>query len=347
MLVNENSAVDDESAQECVKEMTACQSDTSAVKAYVIDVQELEVAKHQVVELSKQLATSMKVGADECETLNRELKTLNRKVGDQRHELKKSKKKLDVALGEVQDHLAIKLKLDKELTAAKETETKLKKQIDELLKSVPAVSKPVIHSSVSWYTGCGQAPIVTLVVDDEKERLRRAAEKAAKRGAKELKGLGAEIRKNAHKTVQLIAAEPLTAMQLSQKLLKDSKNICQRPKCVDEAAAVKHLETYVSSITPNVAILYGLLRGVRMFVQIFDKFLNSGQLDHEIIMDFWIKHLCSLARIIRDADPWFSGNNEMFEEFAKDFSKKVKAGVHKRPEFLRTMEVYANSGDNV
>ena len=88
----------------------------------------------------------MKVGADECETLNRELKTLNRKVGDQRHELKKSKKKLDVALGEVQDHLAIKLKLDKELTAAKETETKLKKQIDELLKSVPAVSKPVIQS---------------------------------------------------------------------------------------------------------------------------------------------------------------------------------------------------------
>ena len=113
------------------------------------------------------------------------------------------------------------------------------------------------------------------------------------------------------------------------------------------AAAVKHLETYVSGLIPNVAILYGLLRGVRMFVQIFDKFLNSGQLDHEIIMDFWIKHLCSLARIIRDADPWFSGNNEMFEEFVDDFSKKVKAGVHKRPEFLRTMEVYANSGDNV
>ena len=83
--------------------MNACQSETSAFKAYVIDVKELEAAKYQVVELTKQLATSMKGGADKCETLNRDLKTLKSKVGDQRYELKKSKKKLNEALGKEED----------------------------------------------------------------------------------------------------------------------------------------------------------------------------------------------------------------------------------------------------
>ena len=84
-----------------------------------------------------------------------------------------------------------------------------------------------------------------------------------------------------------------------------------------------------------------------MFVQILDKFLNGGQLEPEIIMEFCVKNLSSLASIIRDADPWFNSKNKMFEEIAADFSRKVKAGVHKRPEFLRTMEVYTNIGDNL
>ena len=99
VLVDKNSAVNNESAQECVKKMNACQSDTSAVKPYIIDVKEFEAEKEQVVELTKQLATSMKGGEDKCETLNHNLKTLKSKVGDQRYELKKSKRKLNEALG--------------------------------------------------------------------------------------------------------------------------------------------------------------------------------------------------------------------------------------------------------
>ena len=60
----------------------------------MIDVQELEAAKHQVDELSKQLATSMEGDEDKCETLNHDLKTLKSKVGYQRHEWNKSKRML-------------------------------------------------------------------------------------------------------------------------------------------------------------------------------------------------------------------------------------------------------------
>ena len=103
----------------------------------------------------------------------------------------------------------------------------------------------------------------------------------------------------------------------------------------------------MSGIVPNVAVMHGLLRGVRIFVQILDKFLNSEQLEQEIILEFWVKNLSSLAGIIRDADPWFNNKNTMFEEIAADFSRKVKAGVHERPAFLRAMEVYTNSGVNL
>ena len=116
---------------------------------------------------------------------------------------------------------------------------------------------------------------------------------------------------------------------------------------MDEAFAVKRFETYVSGIVPNDAVMHGLLRGVRIFVQILDKFLNGGQLEHEIIMEFWVKNLSSLAVIIRDADPWFNNKNAMFEEIAADFSRKVQEGVHERPEFLRKMDLYTNRGINL
>ena len=52
VLVDENTAVNDKSAQECAKEVTDCEAGTSAVKEYVNDVKQLEAAKNQVDELT-------------------------------------------------------------------------------------------------------------------------------------------------------------------------------------------------------------------------------------------------------------------------------------------------------
>ena len=152
----------------------------------------------------------------------------------------------------------------------------------------------------------------------------------------------AEIRKNSHKNVQLINAEPLTARQLIQNRIRDEKSVCKKPKCLEVAAAIKTHAYYVNGLIPNVAIMHGLLRGVRVFVKMFDKLLNGGRLEQYIITQFLIEHLCSLARVIRDADPWFDEKHALFKEIAADFSIKVQNGVHVRPDFLRLVEEYAN-----
>ena len=162
-----------------------------------------------------------------------------------------------------------------------------------------------------------------------------------------MKGWSAEIRKNSHKTLQLIDAEPLTAMQLNQRRLKDSKSECKSSKCVDEAVACKTVYTYVSGLILNVAVMHGLLRGVRVFVKNFDKFLSGGKLEYHIILDFWAKSLSTLAGIIREADPWFNDKNAMFDEIFADFTRKIEDGVFYKPEFLRAMDLYTNKGINL
>jgi hypothetical protein len=227
------------------------------------------------------------------------------------------------------------------LAAANEVENKLNKQILELLKSAPAVSKPV-NTSSDWYTGYGKAPIVSFVSDDKEEKLRKLIEKSKRSSGKEVKGLCPEIRKNSHKNVQLINAEPLTARQLIQNRIRDEKSVCKKPKCLEEAAAIERTAIYVNGLISNVAIMHGLLRGVRVLVKMFDKLLTGGRLEHDIITQFLFKHLCSLACVIRDADPWFVEMHPMFKEIAIDFSTKVENGVHFRPEFLRVVDEYAN-----
>ena len=83
--------------------------------------------------------------------------------------------------------------------------------------------------------------------DDNAEKLRKAIKKS-KRGSKELKGYGAEIRLKSLKCVQLIDAVPLTAWQLSQNRLRDGKDLCKKPKCLDEVAAIERAAHYVNGL---------------------------------------------------------------------------------------------------
>ena len=111
---------------------------------------------------------------------------------------------------------------------------------------------------------------------------------------------------------------------------------------MEEAAAIERAAIYVNGLIPNVAIMHGLLRGVRVLVKMFDKLLTGGLLEHDIITQFLFVHLARVACVIRDADPWFVQMHAMFREIDIDFSTKVEKGVHFRPEFLRGVDEYAN-----
>ena len=95
------------------------------------------------------------------------------------------------------------------------------------------------------------------------------------------------------------------------------------------------------NLAPNVAIMHGLLKSVRIFVQMFDKFVYGGKLDAGLLTIFFHQHLAQVACFIRDADPWFIQMNEMFTNIANDFSAKVKSGVQIEPEPLRAAHEYA------
>ena len=203
------------------------------------------------------------------------------------------------------------------------------------------MSKPV-NTSSDWYTGYGKAPLVSFVSDHTEEKLRKIIDKSKRSSGKEVKGYCAEIRKKSHKNVQLIDAVPLTAWQLSQNRIRDEKNVCKKSKCLEEVAAIKRSANYVNGLIPNIAIMHGLLRGVRVLVKMFDKFLTGGRFEQDIITEFLYEHLSRVACVIRDADPWFVEMHPMFKEIANDFSTKVENGVHIRPDFLRVVDEYAN-----
>ena len=105
-----------------------------------------------------------------------------------------------------------------------------------------------------------------------------------------------------------------------------------------------YFEKYLAGLVANFAVMYGLLRGVRLFVQKFFRFLNNGQpYNSQLIERFFYKDLYSIARIIGDADSWFDGGKVVFGEFSAAFLQKVEAGECVKPEFLITMEEYEGS----
>ena len=61
------------------------------------------------------------------------------------------------------------------------------------------------------------------------------------------------------KSVQLIDAVPLTAWQLRQNRLRDVKDLCKKPKCLDEVAVMERTSYYVNGLVPNIVIMHGLL----------------------------------------------------------------------------------------
>ena len=101
------------------------------------------------------------------------------------------------------------------------------------------------------------------------------------------------------------------------------------------------LRYYTCNVAPNVAIMHGLMKSVRIFVKLFDKFLYGGKLDAAELTIFFHQHLAQVACFIRNADPWFIQMNELFTDIANDYSANVKSGIHIEPEFLRPANEYS------
>ena len=146
-LVDENTAADEEEGKECVKEVNDSEVGTNAIKQYVVDIEEFEAVKKQVNDISKELLDVTKSGGEKCGRLAQDLDHYKRKAKRRRETIEKSKKTLEVAIFSKEEQIAINLRQEKMMDAAKlistENESKLKKEIEILRKSVPSVSKLV------------------------------------------------------------------------------------------------------------------------------------------------------------------------------------------------------------
>ena len=146
-LVDENTAADEEEGKKCAKEVNDSEVGTNAIKQYVVDIEEYEALKNKVNDIEKELYDVTKSGGEKCGRLAQDLDHYKRKAKRRREAIEKSKKALEVAIFSKEEQVAINLRQEKMMDAAKliatENESKLKKEIEILRKSVPSVSKLV------------------------------------------------------------------------------------------------------------------------------------------------------------------------------------------------------------
>ena len=179
-------------------------------------------------------------------------------------------------------------------------------------------------------------PKVHIVKEDEELKLQKLIEKNK---AKELKSQGALART---KGIQLIEPVNLTARQINQNILNAEKDPCKKSRCVGGVASLNQLMRYYTcNVAPNVAIMHGLMKSVRIFVKLFDKFVYGEKLEAGEVIVFFHQHLAQVAGFIRNADPWLLQIDELFTGIANDYFVKVKSGDHIEPTFLRPAIEYS------
>ena len=218
-------------------------------------------------------------------------------------------------------------------------------------------SPPVISGSsedLRWMKKSSPAacprwnPLITIVADDLKEKQRKVVEVAAKRNAREVRALIMGNRQKAQRMTKLIDPLDLTAKQLETQLLKESRTKCNRQLCKQAVNDVAYFEKYLAGLVNNFAVMHGLLRGVRLFVQKFFRLLNGERpYNPHHIERFFLKDVYSIACVIGAADSWFDGGKVVFGEYSAAFLQRVEAGECPKPELLNAMEEYLCSIENV
>ena len=84
----------------------------------------------------------------------------------------------------------------------------------------------------------------------------------------------------------------MTAKQLETLHLKESRTKCNIQLCKQAVKDLAYFEKYLAGLVANFAVMFGLLHGVRLFVQKFFRFLNNGQTyNPQIIERFFYKDL--------------------------------------------------------
>ena len=87
--------------------------------------------------------------------------------------------------------------------------------------------------------------------------------------------------------------------------------------------------------------MHSLMKSVRIFVKLFDKFVLGEKLEPADVTLFFYKNLAQVAGFIRNADPWFLQMDELFLGIEKEYFGRVKSGEHIEPTFLRPAIEYS------
>ena len=98
---------------------------------------------------------------------------------------------------------------------------------------------------------------------------------------------------------------------------------------------------YVAGFINNMAVIYKLLRGVRVCSREFLRVVEKGEeCDPKLTELVCVKEMGDIACIMRGSDVWFDSAREKFCDVTDVFNARVSEDGTLKPDFLWAMEQY-------
>jgi hypothetical protein len=251
----------------------------------------------------------------------------------------------------------------KDLFKSKEVGAELQKQIDALKKRIPVsalkdnpdwlndttpdVSKPGdgFPRKPKTIAGLWNPKVHIVAEDDAAKELMIAAKLKKTVEALERKKQTTIVNQ---RKVMMTEPKQLSALQHSQKRQRISKTKCSRLDCSDvvlrmDLAVDKMNQNYqyTEGFINSMAVMYELLRGVRVFVREIMKVVEKGdECDPRLVQLVCVKEMGCIAWIMRGSDIWFDLAKDEFRAVTDTFNTRVAKDETLKPDFLRAMENY-------
>ena len=223
----------------------------------------------------------------------------------------------------------------------------LKDNPDWLNVTIPDVSKPGdgFPRKPKIIAGLWNPKVHIVAEDDAAKKLMIAAKLKKTVEALERKKQTTLVNQ---RKVMMTEPKQLSALQHSQIRQKISKTKCSRLDCSDvvlrmDLAVDKMNQNslYTEGFINSMAVMYELLRGVRVFVRRIMKVVEKGdECDPRLVQLVCVKEMGCLAWIMRGTDIWFDKAKDEFCDVTDTFNTRVSKDETLKPEFLQAMENY-------
>jgi hypothetical protein len=379
IILNQTIVGSGSQTQECLDDVVASQAEAVAIKDYANACQDLTKAKADFEKLYDELGLTEENSShleQELEARNKEMEIVTKAKSD----LEKSKKvlsdKLKTAMKDIETQSAFQCGLENELSKSqkdlfksKQVGAELQKQIDALKKRIPVsglkdnpdwlnvtipdVSKPGDGFPRKPKTVAGPLNFKVHILAEEiaAKKLRDAAK--LKRTVEALERKKQTTLVNQRKVI-MTEPKQLSALQHSHIRKKTSKTKCFRLDCSDVVLrmdlAVEKMNQnslYTEGFINSMAVMYELLRGVRVFVRRVMKVVEKGnECDPKLFHLVCVKEMGILAWIMRGTDVWFNQAKDEFRGVTDTFNTRVSKDETLKPDFLQAMENYILNVEN-